>query len=812
LNVIFYRQLTASRETRHAITEGALCTCVPQANCKHYPPRSKAESPCGEGHLTLASTDFAERRNTHVTSQARPRLSVVVPIGIIVAIAIFCVIVAVLGSAQRADEVALGTERQLFTRALSNYGNRILREVEAVATSESAYRKIRRDLDPDWIKVNVGQRLQTIFDHDFVFVTDPSDRLLYASPSSRAGDPTPLNAARLDLRQILDLLRSRGEVDSGPAAAFEHVEPIRTSRLRNRAAQLQTFVGRPAIVAAVAAAGDGESAAGVDANAAVVLSVKFVDSVMLAKIASRLQLRNLRLLGDNPPATTDYVFNLSDRRGNFIAQFAWTPKRPGAEVVSSVVPFIAVALASFALLAALVLRHMRRTAATIAAGETRLRHLALHDPLCGLPNRIFFSERLEATIDKVRKGSPPAAVFYIDLDHFKDVNDTLGHPTGDELIRAVTQRLTRTLRGDDLVARIGGDEFAVITPAGSDHANLQTIANRLIAAVCTPYTISNKTIVIGASIGIAVIHEHIGDAADIMRHADMALYRAKNEGRNRACIYDTAMDTDLLKRKLVENDLRAAIEKDELHLAYQPIVNNSGETIVGVEALCRWTHPVRGDIPPSEFIPIAENSGLIIELGEWALRRACLDGKGWPGITVAVNVSPLQFRRGDFVDVVERILADTGFNPTLLELEVTESTLLGNVDTAELAMFRLKTLGVRLALDDFGTGYSSLHYLRRFPFDKLKIDRSFVLSIERAADAAAIVHAVVSLGRGLGMKVTAEGVETAEQHLFLRAAGVHSMQGYRFGRPGAAAAISKRLAEPDSFRIADDPMNLALAG
>ena len=229
-----------------------------------------------------------------------------------------------------------------------------------------------------------------------------------------------------------------------------------------------------------------------------------------------------------------------------------------------------------------------------------------------------------------------------------------------------------------------------------------------------------------------------------------------------------------------------AIERNELRVAYQPIVNNSGEIVVGVEALCRWTHPTRGEISPAEFIPIAENSGLIIELGEWVLRRACIDGNAWPSVAVAVNVSPLQFRRSDFVDVVERILAETGFDPTRLELEVTESTLLGNVDTAELAMFRLKALGVRLALDDFGTGYSSLLYLRRFPFDKLKIDRSFVHSIERAADAAAIVHAVVSLGRGLGMKVTAEGVETAEQHLFLRAAGIHSHAGLplRPPRPG----------------------------
>jgi diguanylate cyclase (GGDEF)-like protein len=480
--------------------------------------------------------------------------------------------------------------------------------------------------------------------------------------------------------------------------------------------------------------------------------------------------------------------------------------------VQSVIPFIAVALAGFAILAGLVLRYMRRTAETIAAGETRLRHLAMHDPLCGLPNRIFFGERLEQIIEKVRQGSRTAAVFYIDLDHFKDVNDTLGHPIGDELIRSVTQRLSRTLRGDDLVARLGGDEFAVISSGDFDHATLQAMATRMIATICAPYSIGSQTIVIGASIGIALIHEHVGGAADIMRHADMALYRAKNEGRNRACIYESAMDADLLKRKLLENDLRAAIENDALRVAYQPIVNNSGETIVGVEALCRWTHPERGEIPPAEFIPIAENSGLIIELGEQVLRRACLDGRAWPGLAISVNVSPLQFRRADFVDVVERILSETDFDPSRLELEVTESTLLGNVETAELAMFRLKALGVRLALDDFGTGYSSLLYLRRFPFDKLKIDSSFVRSIERAADAAAIVHAVVSLGRGLGMKVTAEGVETAEQHLFLRAAGVHSMQGYRFGRPGPAADISTRLATPTSFRLADDAASLAMAG
>ena len=317
-------------------------------------------------------------------------------------------------------------------------------------------------------------------------------------------------------------------------------------------------------------------------------------------------------------------------------------------------------------------------------------------------------------------------MFYIDLDHFKDVNDTLGHPVGDDLISAVTLRLANLLRGDDLVARLGGDEFAMITTAPEDPAALEAMGGRFIQAVCAPYVIQGHNIVIGASVGVAVIGREAGGAADILRYADMALYRAKNEGRNRTCLYDAAMDADLSQRKMLEQDLREAIANDGLGVVYQPIVNASGERVVGVEALARWRHPTRGAISPAEFIPIAEHSGLIAALGANVLRRACLSAKAWPGITVSVNVSPLQFRRVDFVPTVERILEETGIDPSQLELELTESTLLGNVESAESAMRRIKALGVKLALDDFGTGYSSLHYLRRFPFDRLKIDRSFV--------------------------------------------------------------------------------------
>jgi diguanylate cyclase (GGDEF)-like protein len=735
------------------------------------------------------------------SSWDRARLSVVVPIGVIVAVAIVCIVVAVLSSAQRADDVAVEHERQLLSHAISNYGERVLREVESVATSDGAIRNIRLAFDPQWAKERAGLWLQTFFDHDAVLVFDGEDRPIYSLLGPATPSPSLLDATRPSMVSVLDFMRGHDPTLRG-AIRLDQLN-LTGGGAHPQAAVILDLLGRPAIIAAVAVGPIEGISPAVDDKAPVLMSVKFIDREVLTAIASQLRLDNLREVDQGAVPDGDFIYAMSSPTGSEIARFAWTPKQPGTEIVHSVIPFIAVALAGFALLAAFVLRYMRRTAAAIAAGESRLRHLAMHDPLCGLPNRIFFGERLEAVIAEVRGGSAPAAVFYIDLDHFKDVNDTLGHHVGDELIRNVTLRLSHTLRGGDLVARLGGDEFAVISSIGNDVGKMMAMAQRIISTICAPYSINGQNIIIGASIGIAMVDKTCGGAADTMRYADMALYRAKNEGRNRACIYDEAMDADLSSRKLLEGDLREAIDNNGLRLLYQPIVNKSGEAVIGVEALCRWTHPTRGEISPVEFIAIAEHSGLIIELGAWVLRRACLDGKAWPDLTMAVNVSPLQFRRADFVDVVERTLAETQFDPARLEIELTESVLLGNVDTAEAAMLRLKALGVRLALDDFGTGYSSLLYLRRYPFDKLKIDRSFVRSIEKAADAAAIVHAVVSLGRGLGMKVTAEGVETADQQLFLRAAGVHSMQGFRFGKAVTPDEITARLATPDLFEPID---------
>jgi diguanylate cyclase len=733
------------------------------------------------------------------------RARLVIPIAAIVALAIVITFAFLLVSARRADEAASVREQILLQQAVTARGAGILHEVESVAATPRATRGIRADFDPAWVDRRIGRWLETYFDHDLVVVVDGSNRIQYAR--SRTQGDVGAKVPADELASSIGLLRR--QISPLPHGVMRVTAAVDSLPANRAVALIQRFMAKPAFVAAVAVGDDGDFARGAE-SAPIVISVKYLDDAVLKEIGTQLQLRGLREDDDPPEASDPQSAIIGDGQSGPIVRLTWTPS--GSSGLNAWLALLsALTLGGLALLIALVMRHMRGTAEKIAAGESQLLHLALHDPVCGLPNRIYFGRRLEEVIDEVRRGGHSAAAFYIDLDHFKDVNDTLGHHIGDELILNVTQRLSRIMRESDLVARLGGDEFAIITTCPSDSYSLQALAGRIIAAVCAPYSIDGHTIVIGASIGIAVIDRRARDAGDILRYADMALYRAKNEGRNRACIYDAAMDADLSQRKLLEGDLRNAIQENAISAAYQPIVNASGAAMVGVEALARWTHPTAGVIPPSEFIPVAEKSGLIVELGEYMLRRACLDGRNWPDLTIAVNVSPLQFRRSDFVDMVEHILKETSFDPKRLELEITESTLLGNLEAAEVSMLRLKAIGVRFALDDFGTGYSSLLYLRRFPFDKLKIDSSFVRSIETAPDAAAIVHAVVSLGRGLGMRVTAEGVETAEQHLFLRAAGVHSMQGYRFGRPGPAADITARLASPDDYRVGSPDQEIALA-
>jgi diguanylate cyclase (GGDEF)-like protein len=424
--------------------------------------------------------------------------------------------------------------------------------------------------------------------------------------------------------------------------------------------------------------------------------------------------------------------------------------------------------------------------------EARIRHLARHDALTDLPNRIEFLEQMAKTEAGLSRGEM-AAVLYIDLDHFKAVNDTLGHAVGDEVIKQASARLWGTTRETDVLARLGGDEFALLMRPIDSAADAAKVADRIIKAIGAPMHIGGQQIEIGASVGIAVGPGDGVKTDTLVKNADLALYKAKSEGRSTYHFFETGMDADLQQRRSIEAGLRLALQRDELRLVFQPLLGLVENRVICVEALLRWDHEGR-TISPTEFIPIAEETGLIVSIGEWVLREACRVAATWPDdVRVAVNLSPVQFKNRDLVGVVKAALAEARIPATRLELEITESLLLAENDTNLAALHDLRAMGVRISMDDFGTGYSSLSYLRSFPFDKIKIDRSFMRDITSRGDSQAIIKAVIGLGQSLGMSTTAEGVETEEQLEMVRAHGVSEVQGFLFSPPLPSAALANLL-------------------
>jgi diguanylate cyclase (GGDEF)-like protein len=423
--------------------------------------------------------------------------------------------------------------------------------------------------------------------------------------------------------------------------------------------------------------------------------------------------------------------------------------------------------------------------------EEKIVYMAQHDALTDLFNRTQFVERIEYELARSRRSSQAFAILILDLDHFKAVNDSLGHPVGDLLLRKVADRLRKSTRDSDTVARFGGDEFAILQTLDDDAMDeVIALADRILRELSAPYEIEGHQLNIGASIGVALAPGDGADADQLMRNADLALYRAKADGRNDYRFFESTMDVEARARHALEADLRKALAKGEFEVFYQTVYSFESGMICGAEALVRWRHPERGMVRPDQFIPLAEELGLIIPIGEWVLRAACKEAAKWPAdLKLAVNLSAAQFKRGNLVEAVRNALAESGLAAERLELEITESVLMTQ-NAYNLDLLRsLKALGVAIVLDDFGTGFSSLSYLRMFPFDTIKIDRSFVSDMSTRVDCAAIVSAVTGLSRALGIRTTAEGVETREQFELLRAAGCTLAQGFMLSRPRPAAEL-----------------------
>ena len=446
-----------------------------------------------------------------------------------------------------------------------------------------------------------------------------------------------------------------------------------------------------------------------------------------------------------------------------------------------------------------------RDATVARALAAKIVHLAEHDSLTGLPNRLLLNDRLQQSIAHEQRHKGRIAVLFMDLDGFKHINDSLGHPSGDRLLQSVAMRIEECVRNPDTVSRQGGDEFIVLLHDVTGPADIAVVAGRILQAVEAIHTVDNHDLHVTTSIGVSLYPEDGLTAESLIRNADTAMYQAKENGRNRYRFFKPEMNVRAVERQSIEEDMRHALKHREFSLRYQPIVNIMSSAISGVEALIRWKHPTRGFIPPMEFIPVAEESGLILSIGSWVLREACTQAKAWldaglPSLTMAINVSAMQFQSDGFIEGLFAILDETGLDPQSIELEVTESVLMKHAGLAASVLQALRGRGVRVSVDDFGTGYSSLNYLRKFSLDALKIDQSFVREITKGSDDKALVTAIISMARSLRLQVIAEGVETSEELGFLKAEGCDEAQGYLFSRPLPAEQITLLLESRGSLQ------------
>jgi diguanylate cyclase (GGDEF)-like protein len=699
-------------------------------------------------------------------------------------------------AAMAVDRAAIAREVQFVRAGIQKVFDRVPQEQESITIWDDAVIHTR-ERDEKWMTDNVGAWVHAYFGHTAVFVLDDLDRPIHAMH----------NGLTLDVRSYAD--------------HAEQIAPL-VSRLR---AQLQASTGEegrgamgaqdivvtggvPAVFSVkpiVPYTGTVSVGAGQEY---LHVSIQAFDRAVLEEIAQTYDLQSVRLLGpgeDAGPATAP----IANSKGDVLARIGWDAYRPGAALIFAAAPGLAVGVAIGITLLALLLSRLRRTASELQASEAQAHFLAFHDTLTGLPNRSLFEDRLRSALATARHTGMSLALHSIDLDRFKNINDTRGHPAGDELIRLVAGRLSAVLREGDTVARLGGDEFILLQVGISDAEEAESLANRLLASIGKPCDLLGEAAPVSASIGVVMASPDCLDREELLRRADIALYEAKAAGRARFAMFTAEMDEVIKRRRLVEEELRFALEFGQhLSVVYQPLFAPDGQSIIGAEALARWHHPELGWIAPDYFIQIAEERALIEPLGEFVLREAASFAVEAQLPWVAVNVSPVQFRDPLFVPTVLRVLSETGLSPKRLQLEITERVLLENSTFINGALGQLRAAGIRIALDDFGTGYSSMSYLRHHAIDKLKIDRSFVAELGQSADADAIIRAMVALARSLRLRVTAEGVETIEQRDHLAAIGCHELQGYLMSRPVAGSALMQKLADDR----ATGPAYLQLAG
>jgi diguanylate cyclase (GGDEF)-like protein len=662
---------------------------------------------------------------------------------------------------------------------LTELMERLPKEQDSSAIWDEAVSAVRAN-DGDWMAENLVEWLGEFYGHERVYVLDPNNAPLRAAVEGESADPTVFWKEAEGILPLVDKLRAAmAAASEGEVSSTDAVSGI------GEAGFVRFSSGETGLVSVRPILSETEEVTLRPGEEYLHVSIEMLNAALLSQISSKYGLEHLAVAAE-PPAGASAI-PLIGVNGEPVAWLTWELDRPAARLLERTAPLLLVAACFGVVCVTLLLMRLRRTTTDLQQSKAEAIHLAFHDQLTGLPNRALFEDRLERAITASRRGTTSTVLHYLDLDNFKHVNDTLGHPSGDELVRQAATRLKENVREVDTVARLGGDEFAIVQVDSNGEADAAILGEKVLAAFEEPFMLHGEEVRITASIGAAVHRKGDMSPAGLMRQADVALYEAKAAGRARHRIYAGEMDDVLKRRRQLERDLRKAIDTgDGLYLAYQPIYAAADRSMVGAEALARWDHPHEGNIPPDFFVKLAEERGLIERLGNFVLRQACTFAVEHDLPWIAVNLSPLQFKDSHLADRVAAIVDTMGLAPDRLQIEVTEGVLLQDSPAVRETIRQLRLKGVSVALDDFGTGYSSISYLRTYGVDKLKIDRSFVSQLGEDHEVDSIVQAIIDLARAMRMTVTAEGVETQEQLRILRNMGCTELQGYLLSKPVSA--------------------------
>jgi diguanylate cyclase (GGDEF)-like protein len=694
-------------------------------------------------------------------------------------------------STRIADELARDDERVLVARYLDQVGSSIVSAQKVQLTWDDAMRNAVLSDNEAWANHFLGDFVWNNLETDAMFLVRPDGNLVHGWARGRPTADVGYQEVRWHVEDLI--ARARRTVPlGGRQASMKRLAdvdwPMAASGqpLNRWAATAVLRRGRPAFLTVVSIVPDDDYSL-LKREPNYVATLRYLDGSLMTKMGSDLVLRDFAFSRGEAADPSANAVPLTTAFGDRIGWITWTAKVPGPKIVQRTAPVLAVFILFFLGVVAggaAIMRRMRMTANELKASEAQAQHNALHDAMTGLPNRVYYMQRLRTQLTACIEGQTSRNLFiaYIDIDGFKLVNDTLGHHVGDELVRQVANRLREALPPGDFLARFGGDEFVLLHSSDESAAAADRLGSRIVAMMRKPFIISGNRLEVSVSCGISWGPEQSEDPGELLRRADIALYRAKQRGRGRYRRFTPDMDASVKLRREMEMELRLAITRGELSVAYQPVVDTGSGAIQGFEALLRWNHPERGEIRPDLFVPIAEQGGLMIPLGTWVLRHVFTECRDWPEVDISVNLSPLQIMAGDFLSVIAALLEETGLDPRRLVFEVTEGVMLDRSAHVIGVLRELNRMGIRVALDDFGIGYSSLSYLRSFQFDRIKIDRSFVQNIEHDRDAHAILFAIVALGKTLRMKVVAEGVETEVQRLLVQTAGCELVQGYLFWR------------------------------